>query len=61
LYRGGFMAGFTLPDSLPFDDWQRFQTEELRLMLTSALEWLVRGLSRQGYLCAGVEGILTQL
>jgi predicted ATPase/DNA-binding SARP family transcriptional activator len=48
LYQGGFMDGFSLPDSLPFDDWQRFETEELRQALVSALERLVRGLSSQG-------------
>jgi len=30
LYRGDFMAGFTLRDSLAFDEWQFFQAEELR-------------------------------
>jgi DNA-binding SARP family transcriptional activator len=42
LYRDDFMAGFTLPDSLAFDEWQRYQTEGLRQELASALERLVR-------------------
>src|SRR5262245_14026222 len=29
LYRGEFLAGFSLPDSPEFDDWQFFQTEGL--------------------------------
>ena len=43
LYRGDFLAGFTLQDSVAFDEWQFFQTEELRRELASALERLVRG------------------
>ena len=30
LYRDDFLAGFTLRDSAEFDDWQFFQTQELR-------------------------------
>jgi predicted ATPase/DNA-binding SARP family transcriptional activator len=48
LYQDDFMAGFSLPDSLPFDDWQRFQTEVLRQTLVSGLERLVHGLGSQG-------------
>jgi len=43
LYRDDFLAGFTLRDSLPFDDWQFFQNESLRRELAGALERLVRG------------------
>ncbi|NIV32087.1 MAG: SARP family transcriptional regulator, partial [Anaerolineae bacterium] len=42
LYRDDFMAGFTLPDSPSFDEWQFFQTEGLRDELASVLERLVR-------------------
>lgn len=35
-----FMAGFTLPDSLAFDEWQRFQAQGLRDELASILERL---------------------
>ena len=41
LYRDDFLAGFTLPDSANFDDWQFFQTEQLHLELAQALERLV--------------------
>ena len=41
LYRDNFLAGFTLPDSPAFDEWQFFQAEELRQMLSGALERLV--------------------
>jgi DNA-binding SARP family transcriptional activator len=40
LYRGDFMAGFTLRDSPTFDDWQFFQAEGLRRELAGALERL---------------------
>lgn len=43
LYRGDFMAGFTLRDSAAFDDWQFFEAEELRRELAGALQRLVRG------------------
>lgn len=45
LYTNDFLAGFTLPDSAEFDDWQFFQSEGLRQELASLLQRLVRGLS----------------
>jgi predicted ATPase/DNA-binding SARP family transcriptional activator/Tfp pilus assembly protein PilF len=42
LYRDDFMAGFTLPDSPGFDEWQFFEREDLRSELASALQRLVR-------------------
>jgi predicted ATPase/DNA-binding SARP family transcriptional activator len=42
LYRADFMTGFTLRDSPGFDEWQFFQTENLRLELAWALQRLVR-------------------
>lgn len=41
LYSDKFMAGFTLPDSSEFDDWQFFLGEELRQELTEALQALI--------------------
>jgi DNA-binding SARP family transcriptional activator len=40
LYRSDFMSGFTLPDSLGFDEWGRYQAERLRDELSSVLERL---------------------
>ena len=40
LYRDDFLAGFSLRDSLPFDDWQRVQQEHLRRELNGALAQL---------------------
>jgi DNA-binding SARP family transcriptional activator/Tfp pilus assembly protein PilF len=41
LYRGDFLAGFTLRDSVNFDDWQYFEADSLRRELADALELLV--------------------
>jgi predicted ATPase/DNA-binding SARP family transcriptional activator len=38
LYRDDFLAGFTLPDSPAFDEWQFFETEKLRREFSLALE-----------------------
>jgi DNA-binding SARP family transcriptional activator/predicted ATPase len=48
LYRGDFLAGFTLRESEPFDEWQLFQTEALRRDLAEALERLVEALGARG-------------
>lgn len=43
LYRGDFLAGFTLRDSPDFDEWQFFQAETLRRELAGVLERLAEG------------------
>jgi len=48
LYRADFMAGFSLPDTPAFDEWQFFQAESLHRELAAALERLVSGHSAQG-------------
>lgn len=48
LYRGDFLAGFSLRDSPNFDDWQFYQADSLRRELASALERLVNCHSSQG-------------
>jgi predicted ATPase len=40
IYRGGFLSGFALRDSPPFDDWQFFEAESLRRQLAEALDLL---------------------
>lgn len=42
IYQGDFMAGFGLPDSPDFEEWQFFQTEHLRQAIAGALERLTR-------------------
>lgn len=48
LYGGDFLAGFTLPDSPAFDEWQFFQGEELRRTYASVLSQLVACHQAQG-------------
>ena len=48
LYKGDFMAGFTLRDSSEFDDWQSRESETLRRELAKALEELAEGHTAQG-------------
>ncbi len=48
LYRGDFMAGFSLADSQGFDDWQFFQREGFQRELSSLLGRLVLGYSAMG-------------
>ena len=48
LYRGDFLEGFGLRNSVAYDDWQFFQAEGLRQELASALERLVSGHSARG-------------
>jgi DNA-binding SARP family transcriptional activator len=42
LYRGDFLAGFTLRDSPDFDRWQLQQSEALRFAVVRALDRLIR-------------------
>lgn len=48
LYRDDFLQGFSLRDSIEFDDWQAAEAEHLRRSLAGALNQLVEGLSRLG-------------
>ena len=48
LYQGDFLEGFSLRDSLAYDEWQFFQTEGLRQQLALTLERLVLGYGAQG-------------
>jgi predicted ATPase/DNA-binding SARP family transcriptional activator len=48
LYRDDFLRGFTLADAPDFDDWQRSQSEQLRMELGEVLELLGWGYAAQG-------------
>ena len=48
LYRDDFTAGFSLQDSMDFDNWQFFQVESLRTEIGVVLERLVRYHSESG-------------
>ncbi len=50
LYRDDFLTGFSLRDSIPFDDWQLLQSQNLRRELETALEKLIeRAISQHAY------------
>lgn len=50
LYRDDFLSGFSLRDSLPFDDWQLATAQTLRRELETALETLVgRAMARNAW------------
>ncbi|MBI5667391.1 MAG: tetratricopeptide repeat protein [Chloroflexi bacterium] len=55
LYRGDFMAGFSLPDSPAFDEWQLLQRESLRRELGTALHALVQQLAEAGQPEAAIQ------
>lgn len=48
LYRGDFMAGFSLVDAADFEDWQRYQVEKWRSELSRALDRLSARLGADG-------------
>jgi DNA-binding SARP family transcriptional activator len=48
LYRGEFLEGFSLGDSVPFEEWVLFQREHLCRQVLSALHRLAATYERQG-------------
>ncbi len=50
IYQGDFLKGFSLKDSLEFDDWQVFQAEDLSQSHSQVLERLVQQLILAGEL-----------
>ena len=48
IYRGDFLAGFSLRDTAVFDEWQTYQSEKFRADLASALQRLSMAFSEQG-------------
>lgn len=48
LYHGDFMAGFHLPDSPKYDEWQSFENERLQHDFDTALHQVVQYLSLRG-------------
>jgi DNA-binding SARP family transcriptional activator len=55
LYVDDFLTGFTLRDSVNFDDWQFFQRENLRRKLAGVLERLAHGYAAQGEFETAIE------
>ena len=48
LYAGDFMAGFSLRDSLDFDNWQFLEAEQFRREYALALQGFIQELIKQG-------------
>ena len=46
LYRGEFLAGFSIPDSPPFEEWLLLERERLHRLVIAALDHLVKGYSQ---------------
>lgn len=55
LYRGDFLAGFGLRDSVDFDDWQYFEAESLRREFAGVLQKLIRLHETEGELEPAIE------
>jgi WD40 repeat protein/predicted ATPase/DNA-binding SARP family transcriptional activator len=48
LYRGDFLAGFTLPDSAAFEEWALIRREQLHQQALESLDTLAAAYERQG-------------
>ena len=55
LYHGDFMAGFHLPDSPKYDEWQSFESEKLRHAFDVALHQATQYLSLRGQFEAAIQ------
>ncbi len=55
LYRNDFVTGFSLRDSVNFDDWQSIQTQKLQYQMTVGFERLTSCLRVRGYLLKAIE------
>ncbi|MBP6017322.1 MAG: AAA family ATPase, partial [Candidatus Promineofilum sp.] len=55
LYRDHFLSGFSLRDTVAFDNWQLAMTEHLRRTYATALAWLVQAYTQAGELDKAIE------
>ena len=55
LFRDDFMAGFSLRDSIPFDEWQLINGETLRREMSGAVEALCRQQQSAGEFAAAIS------
>ena len=55
LYHGDFLSGFSLKDSVLFDDWQSAQSQSLRSDLDVGLKRLIRCLGEEGELEKAID------
>jgi WD40 repeat protein/DNA-binding SARP family transcriptional activator len=61
LYRGDFLAGFSLPDSAPFDEWATVQREQLHQQQLHALDTLASAAELRGDPARQIEFARRQL
>ena len=55
LYRADFLAGFSLRDSVDFEDWQYYQAESHKRLMTAALERAIECLSVRGRFTEAID------
>jgi len=55
LYCGDFLTGFTLKDSVNFDDWQSLQTQKLQYRMTLGFERRISCLRARGELSKAID------
>lgn len=55
VYNDDFLSGFSLPDSIAFDDWQYFEAENLRSSLADVLRRLVNHLAQRDDLARAID------
>jgi DNA-binding SARP family transcriptional activator len=55
LYKGDFLAGFSLRDSVDFEDWQYYQAESYKRLMSTALERTVECLSMDSRFPEAIE------
>ncbi len=48
LYRGEFLQGFSIADSMPFEEWRRLVQERLHLQMVTALGQLTKAYAQTG-------------
>jgi len=55
LYRGDFLDGFCIPDSLAFEDWRLLEQERIRRLITEALHATISINLKKGETTTGLE------
>ena len=60
LYRGDFLAGFSLPDGRRFEEWLLLERERLQRLMVETLDALAGAAERDGHYRAGID-IATRL
>jgi DNA-binding SARP family transcriptional activator len=55
LYRGDFLAGFSLPDGRRFEEWLLLERERLQRLMVETLDALAGAAERDGHYRAGID------